>query len=71
MAEFELGNPDDALRDLRNIVRKYPTFADARAALTATLWSKGRDGEAESNWVSVVELDRHYKDLEWVKANRR
>ncbi len=71
MAEFELGDTDTALRDLKNVVRKYPQFTDARAALTAALWSQGKAGEAESNWVAVVELDRHYKDIDWVKAKRR
>jgi hypothetical protein len=56
---------------MRNIVRKYPTFADMRAALTAALWAQGKQEEAESNWVSVVELDRRYKDINWVKTVRR
>jgi tetratricopeptide (TPR) repeat protein len=62
---------DEAIRNLKNVVRKYPQFTDARAALTAALWSQGKVGEAESNWVAVVELDRHYKDLDWVKSKRR
>jgi len=52
-------------------VRKYPNFPDARAALTAALWVQGKRGEAESQWVAVVGLDRRYKDLDWVKTVRR
>ncbi|PZV12308.1 MAG: hypothetical protein DCF21_15810, partial [Leptolyngbya sp.] len=51
--------------------RRYPSFADARAALTAALWGEGMSGEAESNWVAVVGLDARYKDLDWVSTVRR
>lgn len=71
LALFQVGDRAEALRLLRNLVRKYPTFADARAALTAALWDAGDRGEAESQWVSVVGLDRRYKDLEWVAKVRR
>jgi hypothetical protein len=52
-------------------VRRYPKFADMRAALTVSLWAEGKVGEAESNWVSAVGLDPRYKDLEWVTQIRR
>ena len=44
------------IRNMRNIVRKYPNFADMRAALTAAYWEQGKKGEAESNWVAAVGL---------------
>lgn len=56
---------------MRNIVRKYPSFADMRAALTAVLWEQGKHGEAESNWVAAVGLDQRYKDINWVAHVRR
>jgi tetratricopeptide (TPR) repeat protein len=68
---YQLGENESALRELRNLVRKYPMFADSRAALTAVLWSQGLQGEAESNWVSTLGLDRSYLDLDWVKNVRR
>ena len=71
LALYETGDQRDAIRHLRNLVRKYPRFADARAALTAVLWLDGRRGEAESQWVSVVGLDRRYKDMDWVRHVRR
>ncbi len=71
IALYQAGDTDLAIRKLRNLVRKYPNFPDARAALTAALWTKGNRGEAESQWVAVVGLDRRYKDLEWVKTIRR
>lgn len=53
------------------MIRRYPTFADARAALTALDWSKGMSGEAESNWIAVTELDSRYADEEWLINVRR
>ena len=71
LAEYQLGNADEAIRQFRSLTRRYPSFADARAALTAALWSQGALGEAESNWVAVMGLDRRYKDLDWVSTVRR
>lgn len=71
LALFQLDDTDAALRTMRNLVRKYPQFADMRAALTAALWVTGKQGEAESNWVATIGTDRRYKDLEWVTTVRR
>lgn len=71
LALYQLGDVQDSIRQMRNLVRKYPRFADMRAALTAALWVDGQQGEAESNWVSVIGLDRRYKDLNWVQRDRR
>ena len=35
------------------------------------LWVEGKQGEAESNWVATIGMDRRYQDLEWVKTVRR
>ena len=71
LALYQTGDTAQAVRQLRNLVRKYPRFADARAALTAVLWDLGEQGRAESQWVSVVGLDRRYKDINWVRDVRR
>ncbi len=68
---YQNGQTDEAIRNMRNIVRKYPNFADMRAALTAAYWEQGKQGEAESNWVAAVGLDKRYKDLDWVVKVRR
>jgi tetratricopeptide (TPR) repeat protein len=68
---FELGNSENALKSLREIVRNYPMLADARAALTAILWNCGYQGEAESNWVSAIGIDQRYGDIDWVVNTRR
>lgn len=71
LALYQTGQIDEAIRTMKNLVRKYPQFADMRAALTAALWVQGNRGEAESNWVAAVGLDRRYKNLDWVAHDRR
>jgi tetratricopeptide (TPR) repeat protein len=68
---YQLGETTEAIRQMKNIVRKYRDFPDVRAALTAALWQNGEQGEAESNWIATVGLDSRYRDLDWVKNNRR
>jgi len=71
LALYQTGQVPAAIRTMKNIVRKYRDFPDVRAALSAALWQDGQRGEAESNWVAVIGLDSHYKDLDWVKNTRR
>ena len=71
LALYQTGDIKQALQIMKSLVRKYPSFVDMRAALTAALWEQGQRGEAESNWVAVVGLDRRYKDINWVRNVRR
>ena len=71
LADFQLGNIDESEKELKKLIRRYPTFVDARAALTALNWSKGESGKAESNWIAVTELDPRYSDEEWLIKVRR
>ena len=71
LADYQLGNFDESEKELKNLIRRYPVFADARAALTALNWSKGISGQAESNWIAVKELDPRYSDEEWLIKVRR
>ena len=71
LALYQLGDKSQAVRNMKNLVRKYPKFADMRAALSAALWAEGKIGEAESHWVAALGLDRRYQDLTWVSKIRR
>ena len=71
LANYQLGKVDIAESELRSLIRKYPMFADARAALTAILWHKGFSGEAESNWIAVEGLDSRYSQKDWLVNIRR
>ena len=46
LADFQLGDLDLAEKELRNIIRRYPLFADARAALERAIAKPGRSWEA-------------------------
>ena len=68
---YQIGDRPEAIRQMRNLVRKYPMYSDMRAALAAALWVEGQQGEAESNWVAAVGLDNRYQDLDWIENIRR
>jgi len=59
----------ESLRELRALLRRYPGFDDARAALTAELWAQGLEGDAEANWERVEDV--RYSDRVWLVQKRR
>lgn len=71
LVQYQIGDRSEAIRNIRNLVRKYPLYSDMRAALAAVLWVEGQQGEAESNWVAAVGLDNRYQDIDWVENIRR
>ena len=71
LAIYQLGDLELAENKIRILIRKYPLFADARAALSALLWCKGFSGEAESNWAAAAGLDIRYRDKDWLLNVRR
>ena len=71
LAIYQLGDLELAEKKIRILIRKYPLFADARAALSALLWCKGFTGEAESNWAAAAGLDIRYRDKDWLLNIRR
>ena len=71
LAAFQVGDREAAETELRRLIRRYPLFADARAALTALLWSQGASGEAESHWAAASGLDPRYRQPEWLLEIRR
>ncbi len=71
LAIYQLGDFELAEQKIRILIRKYPLFADARAALSALLWRKGFTGEAESNWAAAAGLDMRYRDQDWLLHIRR
>ncbi|MCP9797444.1 MULTISPECIES: tetratricopeptide repeat protein [Cyanophyceae] len=71
LAAFQLGDTTVAEKQLRDLIRRYPLFADARAGLTALLWRRGARGEAESHWAAASGLDPRYRQEEWLLQIRR
>lgn len=71
LAIYQLDDLELAEKKIRILIRKYPLFADARAALSALLWRKGLTGEAESNWAAAAGLDIRYREKNWLLHIRR
>ena len=71
LAIYQLGDLELAEKKIRILIRKYPLFADARAALSALLWREGFSGEAESNWAAAAGLDIRYREKDWLLNIRR
>jgi tetratricopeptide (TPR) repeat protein len=71
LAIYQLGDLELAEKKIRILIRKYPLFADVRAALSALLWRKGFSGEAESNWAAAAGLDIRYREKDWLLHVRR
>jgi tetratricopeptide (TPR) repeat protein len=69
LARYQLGRDNEAIKELRTLLRKYPEFYDCRAALAAALWGAGLQAAAEGEFLRVD--DPRYRDLAWIKANRR
>jgi predicted Zn-dependent protease len=54
VAMFAAGSVNDSMREMRGILRKYPDLPDTRAALTAALWSVGKEADAETQWCAHI-----------------
>ncbi|GFH25619.1 TPR_REGION domain-containing protein [Haematococcus lacustris] len=50
LALYQLGQAEQAIREMRNLLRRYSSFTDMRAALAAALWGAGLEGQAEIQW---------------------
>ncbi|WP_353292804.1 tetratricopeptide repeat protein [Synechococcus sp. M16CYN] len=71
LAAWQEGDLAWAESELRKLVRRYPLFADARAALSGLLWRQGSAGEAESHWAAAAGLDQRYRQTDWLVDVRR
>lgn len=69
IARFAAGERVESERAMRGLLRKYPDFADVRAALAAALWADGSRGAAETEWARVD--DPRYRDRNWLRRDRR
>ena len=71
LAAYQLGDLKTAEVELRQLIRQYPMFADARAALSGLLWQQGSHGEAQSHWAAAAGLDNRYRQRDWLQQIRR
>lgn len=74
LAAAQLGDEAAAEREFRNVARRAPNSADARAALAAILYASGRVAEAEEQWEQACTRNvgcGKYRDMEYVARVRR
>jgi hypothetical protein len=71
----QLGTDDArATRELRDVARRAPNVADARAALAAVLYARGETAAAEDAWTSACATNvgcARYRDAAFVRDARR
>ena len=67
-ALFQLGRDSEAIKELRRLLRRFPDFDDARAALAAMLWASNEGARAEDEWLRVG--DPRYRDRAWLAVDR-
>lgn len=72
LAQYELGEDDNAVQTLRKLLARYAeAFPDARAAYALILWDKGDPILGESEWDRATAADPRYRSAEWVQGFRR
>ncbi|KAL6785608.1 hypothetical protein ACKKBF_B00945 [Auxenochlorella protothecoides x Auxenochlorella symbiontica] len=69
LALYQLEQDELSLHEMRSLLRRYPSFVDVRAALTAALWRAGQEAEAEDQWLRVD--DPRYRERDWLVTKRR
>eukprot|EP00252_Welwitschia_mirabilis_P000020 TRINITY_DN10014_c0_g1_i1.p1 TRINITY_DN10014_c0_g1~~TRINITY_DN10014_c0_g1_i1.p1 ORF type:complete len:320 (+),score=55.10 TRINITY_DN10014_c0_g1_i1:116-1075(+) len=65
---FQLNRIDEARKLFESLVRKYPNYAEAHAALAAILWGKGLRSRAEDQLTEALMREPLYKDIGWVQS---
>ncbi|PNH11406.1 UDP-N-acetylglucosamine--peptide N-acetylglucosaminyltransferase [Tetrabaena socialis] len=68
---FQCGQPEVAVRTVKGVLRKNPTYAEAHTTLAAMLWSQGQVAAAEGQLEAALELGGRWRDADWVAANTR
>lgn len=57
MRAFKTAETEQSIRQVQTLLRRDPNFLDMRCALTAMLWSVGKETEAESAWQELQSLN--------------
>ena len=59
----QLDRVEDATRVLQGLVRKYPNYSEAHAALAAVLWKEDKRGAAEEEYSEASLQEPRFKNL--------
>ena len=68
---YQLDRPQETFAFFQSLAVKYPTYADAQAALAVLYYEKGDIENARDCWETALEQDSRYQDDEWVRDIRR
>eukprot|EP00850_Spirogloea_muscicola_P015337 SM000116S24258 [mRNA] locus=s116:317822:320083:- [translate_table: standard] len=68
LALFQLERPSEAAQLMKGLVRKYPNYAEAHAALAAVLWSSDKQPGAEDEYRQATEQEPNFESIQWVKS---
>lgn len=68
---YQQGEPEGAKTMMKGIVRKYPRYAEAYAALAAISWVEGRQAAAEEQFERAIRQDARWGDMDFVRSSTR
>lgn len=71
LAAFQKGQAELAELDLRALIRRYPRFAEAHAALAAVLCRRGAIEKARACWRQADRLDPRCCQRQWLQESRQ
>ena len=64
----QMGEHDRAIKDLKNLIREYPTLTTARLKLGLILYNQNRIAEAVEQWENILLRDaQHPEALRYIK----
>lgn len=68
---YQLGGTNEAKYYFKQLVNRYPSFADGLGIYATILFAEGNPSEARVYWESCLENDSRYLDVDWVENIRR
>jgi tetratricopeptide (TPR) repeat protein len=75
LALYSLGNEEEAVKAMADVIRKNPGYGDMHVAIAAHSWSEGHFIEALNEWAFTCDRISSgcdsYKDSKWVLEVRR
>ena len=71
LAAFQKGQAELAELDLLALIRRYPRFAEAHAALAAVLCRRGAIEKARACWRQADRLDPRCCQRQWLLESRQ
>ncbi len=68
---YQLGETNEAKYYFKQLIYRYPSFADGLGIYATILFAEGNPDEARLYWERCLENDSRYLDIDWVENIRR